>query len=455
VSAADAALPPSVAQALARARIPESAISLYVRDIEAGRTVLDYGADRALDPASTIKLLTTYAALDRLGPAYTWNTEVYATGPVHDGVLAGDLVLKGYGDPKLTVENFWLLLRNVRARGIRDIRGNLVLDRSYFAHEEYDPARFDGEPTRPYNTPPDALLVNFKAVTLQFMPDAEADRVRLQSEPALPAVQVVNGLKLVDGPCGDWLGKLKADAQSNGTTARLAFSGSYALDCGDRIRSYSVLDNAAYIGSLFAALWQELGGAFSGSVRNGTVDAGARLITTGKSPALSEVVRDINKYSNNVMARQLFHTLGAAALGAPATMEKGREAVQAWLAERGIPAPGLVLENGSGLSRIERISARTMGMLLLDAYRSPVMAELMASMPLVAVDGTMKKRLGNADVAGHAHVKTGTLEGARAIAGYVLDARGRRDIVVFMVNHPNAYAAQAAQDALLEWVYGR
>jgi D-alanyl-D-alanine carboxypeptidase/D-alanyl-D-alanine-endopeptidase (penicillin-binding protein 4) len=188
-------------------------------------------------------------------------------------------------------------------------------------------------------------------------------------------------------------------------------------------------------------------------VRDGTAGADARLIAAVASPALSEVVRDMNKFSNNVMARQIYLTLGAEGYGEPGTEGKSERVVREWLAGKGLPIPELVLENGSGLSRAERISARNLGRLLLASFGSPVMPEFLASLPLTAVDGTMKKRLGDAAVAGQAHVKTGSLTGVRAIAGYVLDARGRRVVVVSFVNHPNALNADAAQDALLDWVH--
>lgn len=455
VALAQTTLPFPVAQALNAAGIPESAVSVFVQPVEGERPAVSFYADRVLNPASTIKLVTTYAALELLGPAYTWNTEVYASGALERDVLTGNLVLKGYGDPKLTLENFWLLLRNVRARGVREIRGDLVLDHSFFAREYTDPARFDDQPTRPYNTPPDALLVNYKAVTVQFVPDPDTAAVRLVVEPALPAVHVIGNVTATDGPCGDWLSRLKIEPQSNGAVARLTISGAYPRDCGERSRSFSLLSHRAYVAALFSTLWQELGGSYTGTVREDTVDPVARLLATARSPALSEVVRDINKFSNNVMARQLYLTLGSVSGGAPATLDKARAAVQGWLAQKQVAASEVVLENGSGLSRMERISARTLARLLLEAYRSPVMPEFIASLPLVAVDGTMKKRLGNASVAGRAHIKTGSLSGVRAIAGYVLDAQNRRHIVVFLVNHPNAAQAQAAQDMLLKWVYDR
>jgi D-alanyl-D-alanine carboxypeptidase/D-alanyl-D-alanine-endopeptidase (penicillin-binding protein 4) len=454
-SAQSARLPQPVARALAQSGIPESATAFYVHEIGAEQPLVVSGAGRVLNPGSTIKLLTTYAALELLGPAHTWTTEAYGAGPLKDGVLPGDLVIRGQGDPKLTLENFWLLLRSLRGRGVREIRGDLVLDRSYFAPGNHDPAGFDDQPTRPYNTGPDALLVNFKAVRLQFIPEPEARAVRIIAEPLLPQVQIANNLVLDDAPCGDWVARLKLDAKGGAAGARLAFNGRFAASCGERERNFSVLGHRQYVLGLFRELWRELGGAFSGSVREGVAGADMQLIVSVESPALAEIVRDINKYSNNVMARQLFLTLGAAGAGAPATAEKTVGVIRRWLADKGLSVPELVLENGSGLSRAERISAGSLGRILLAAFRSPVMPELMASLPLTAVDGTMKKRFGDAEIAGQAHIKTGSLSGVRSIAGYVLDARGRRVVVVFIVNHANAGNAEPVQDALLRWVYNR
>ncbi len=448
-------LPAPVARALTQAGIPESAVGIYVHEIGAPQPVLAVGAERPLNPASSMKLLTTYAALDLLGPAYAWTTDMLTDGPLAQGVLSGNLYLKGSGDPKFTLERFWLLLRELRARGVREIRGDLVLDRQFFADTNHDPAGFDDQPIRPYNTGPSALLVNFKAVTLQFIPDAVTRTVRITAEPPLAPVQIVNNLKLADGLCGDWVGRLRLDAQGNGDNARLAFNGSYALDCGERSRSYSVLGHRQYVGALFTALWHELGGAFSGQVRDGATPLSARLLTTAASPALAEIVRDINKYSNNVMARQLFLTLGTADGTTPATPEKTNAVINQWAASKDLKVPELVLENGSGLSRNERISARSLGAVLLSAWASPVMPELMASLPVAAVDGTLKKRLKNAAIAGQAHVKTGSLTGVRSIAGYVLDTQGNRVVVVFLVNHANAFNAQPAMDALLAWAHNR
>ena len=477
---ADDALPFSVSGALQRAGIPESGVSIYVQRVGAvpPRSVPEVAApdapliapeavtpeprggnapllavrlDRPMNPASTMKLVTTYAALEMLGPAFTWKTVAASTAPVNGSSLEGDLVLRGSGDPKFVVESFWLMLRQVRARGIRQIRGDLVLDRTLFEPLTYDPAAFDNEPLRPYNVAPDALLVNFKAITLRFLPDDTRREVRVSIEPPLADVTVATPA-WSDGPCGDWRSRLAADF---GRNDRIGFAGPFAGSCGEQTWNVALLDHRTYVGAVFKALWTELGGTWSGVVRDGPMPADARVLAERESPALAEVIRDINKYSNNVMARELFLSLAAEATKQPANTERAQRTVRGFYAAKGIAMPELVVENGSGLSRRERISAGSMGRVLQAAWSSPVMPEFIASLPLVGFDGTMRRRLNLRTVAGQAHIKTGTLADVRAVAGYVLAASGRRYAVVMLVNHANANAAQPAQDALLQWVYDR
>jgi D-alanyl-D-alanine carboxypeptidase/D-alanyl-D-alanine-endopeptidase (penicillin-binding protein 4) len=447
-------LPPPIAAALARAAIPQSAVALFVQDVDAGKPALSFNAGQPMNPASTIKLVTTFAALELLGPSYTWKTEAYLAGPLAGDVLDGDLVLKGHGDPRLTIEHFWLLLRALRARGLREIRGDLVLDRSYFDVNDHDPARFDSEPLRPYNVGADALLVNYKAVRFQFLPDAAAKTVAVVPEPRLAQLEVASGVRAGDGACGDWRAGLRFDLQpQNGGGAKVSFTGTMPASCGERTWNLALLTHRDYVHGVFRQLWEEMGGALRGRVRDGAAPAGTRPFASYESPSAAEVLRDMNKFSNNVMARQVFLTLSAETTRLPGRYDRSARAVQAWLAARGLELPELVIENGSGLSRSERISAGGMGRLLLAAYRSSVMPEFIASMPLVAYDGTLRKRMKLESVAGQAHIKTGSLSDVRSIAGYVLDRNARRHVVVFFVNHANAGAGQAAQEAVLRWVY--
>jgi serine-type D-Ala-D-Ala carboxypeptidase/endopeptidase (penicillin-binding protein 4) len=446
-------IPAPVAHALARANVPQSSVALYVHDVDAPKAALAYHAERAMNPASAIKLVTTFAALDLLGPTYTWKTEAYLVGSLDGDVLAGDLLLKGYGDPKLTIENFWLFLRGLRARGLREIRGDLVLDRTYFDLTDHDPAKFDDEPLRPYNVGADALLVNYKAVRFHFLPNETAKKVAVVPEPKLAQLEVKHDVRLADGPCRDWRAGLKLELQQTGPVARASFTGALPASCGDRVWNLAPFPQATYVHGVFKALWEELGGLIHGGVREGPAPADAKPFATHESPTAAEVVRDMNKFSNNVMARNVFLTLSAEVLKPPGRYDRSALTVQSWLEARKLHVPDLVLENGSGLSRDDRITAHGLGRLLLAAYHSAVMPEFVSSMPLVAYDGTMKRRMKHDGIAGQAHVKTGSLSDVRSLAGYVLDRRGRRFAVVFMVNHPNAGAAQNAQDALLRWVH--
>jgi D-alanyl-D-alanine carboxypeptidase/D-alanyl-D-alanine-endopeptidase (penicillin-binding protein 4) len=441
--AAGADLPRQVKRELAALGIPLSSVGAVVQQIGSPQPYIAINARQALNPASTMKIVTTYAALERLGPAYRWRTEAYVDGD--------DLVLRGTGDPKLNYESFWMLLRNLRGRGVGDIRGDIVLDRSYFAPAQYGP--FDSDAYRPYNVTPDALLVNFRSLHFTFIPE-EPQGVRIYVDPALPGLTIVNSLKISEGACPDgraFRELLQAAFQPR--PPRASFTGAYPASCGERDMNVALYEPGDYLEGLVRGLWTELGGTWSGHLREGVVSPGARLVYAHESEPLSEVVRDINKFSNNVMARQLFLTLGAELEGPPAEAEKSAHAVREWLAAKKLAMPELVLENGSGLSRIERISAGHMNALLQDAWRSPVMPEFIASLPVVAVDGTMKKRLKDEPVAGHAHIKTGMLSDARAMAGYVLDRFGRRHTVVMIINHPHATEADPAMDALLSWIY--
>jgi D-alanyl-D-alanine carboxypeptidase/D-alanyl-D-alanine-endopeptidase (penicillin-binding protein 4) len=442
-NAADGALPSAVQQALKTAGIPAQAVAVVVRPVESEQAAVRHRGEMALNPASLMKLVTTTAALELLGPATTWRTEALADAlPDGNGVLAGDLYLRGSGDPKLSYDRLWLLLRELRGRGVREIRGDLVIDRTAFAPTDHDPAAFDGKLLRPYNVGPDALLFNFATLHLTLVP--EANGVRVLAEPLPAGFEVVSRLQLNDkAGCGDWRERL--DAQL--TPTRLTLSGTLPRSCGEKRWHLAGLPNALLLHGVFTRLWRELGGEFAGQWKERTAPPGAIALATSESPALGELVRDINKFSNNVMARQLFLKLGA---GETALADK---AIRDWLAKKGLDFPELVLDNGSGLSRRERISADHLARLLAVTWASPIMPELMSSLPIVAIDGTAKKRYNGVSYAGQAHLKTGSLEGVRGIAGYLLDQRGKRHIVVFIVNHPNAAQAQPAFDALLDWLW--
>lgn len=443
-------LPLTVSDALKRASIPLNAVGAFVQETNGGKILVASNTAAPFNPASTMKLVTTNAALELLGPTFTWKTQAYANGAQSGDILQGDLIIKGGGDPKLVLENFWLFLRQIRAKGIREIRGNLILDRSIFEEGFYDPAQFDGDPLKPYNAGPDALLLNYKAFAFKFVPDEASGVVKVMVDPPA-AGYAVSAPKLVNGDCGDWKGKLRAGFNSNGTS----FGGGYAASCGERswfVHPYQ-MTHAQYFGAVFRQLWRDVGGTLQGEVKSGLAPPSARLVGEWESTTLPEVIRDINKYSNNVMARQLLLAIAVDVFKMPANPERGARAIKSWLLKKGIDTPELIIENGSGLSRNERISAGTMGRMLVAAFGSPTMPEFISSLPLAGYDGTMRQRLKTRSAAGNAHIKTGSLNDVRAIAGYVLAASGKRYAVVCLINHLNAPASQEANDALLQWVY--
>jgi D-alanyl-D-alanine carboxypeptidase/D-alanyl-D-alanine-endopeptidase (penicillin-binding protein 4) len=470
------ALPPELEAALTRARLPRDAVALLVLDADReGKPAprLSHRATQPMNPASVMKLVTTYAALDLLGPAFTWSTPVYLEGAVRDGTFYGNIYIKGQGDPKLVLERVWLLLRRLQGLGIRNVAGDIVLDRSAFEVPDADPASFDGEPLRPYNAAPDALLINYKAVMMTFTPDASVGSARVQWDPPMFGVQTPASVPLLPGECGDYRSTLKADFSD---PLRVRLGGGYPASCGEKAWPVAYADPASYATRAIQGLWLDMGNRLGGSVRYGTVPApllASKPAFEANSPALADVIRDINKYSNNVMAQQLFLTLGRAAAldsvseAAPAgvttvgvsastmlltggSFAASRAALQRWWRERlGDDAP--VLDNGSGLSRQERISAQALARLLMSAYRSPWMPELMSSLPISGIDGTLKRFKGRAT--GSAHLKTGSLSNVIARAGYVDGASGKRYVLVAFINHAsaNSDAGRAFMETLVEW----
>jgi D-alanyl-D-alanine carboxypeptidase/D-alanyl-D-alanine-endopeptidase (penicillin-binding protein 4) len=461
-------LPPEFDAALARAKLPRDAVSVLVVDALGNAAPrVAHRINVPVNPASVMKLVTTYAALDLLGPAYTWSTPVYIEGAVREGTLYGNLYIKGQGDPKLVLERLWLLLRRVQGLGIKTVAGDIVLDRSALEIPEVDPSSFDGEPLRPYNAAPDALLINFKSVVMTFTPDRTANLAQVQFDPPLHGVQtqatvpLTNGANGSNGDCGDYRGALKADFSD---ANRIRFLGSYSAACGEKVWPVAYADPRSYGVRAVQGLWLDMGGKLTGTVRYGQVPApitAAKPVFEVTSAPLPEVIRDINKYSNNVMAQQLFLTLGrvlpattADAAATDPTLTNGsftasRAQVLRWWKERISADDAPVLDNGSGLSRQERITAQALGKLLQTAYRSPVMPELMASLPITGVDGTLRRVKSRA--LGSAHLKTGSLSNVVAIAGYVHSPSGKRTVLVAIVNHPNANAARPALEALVEW----
>jgi D-alanyl-D-alanine carboxypeptidase/D-alanyl-D-alanine-endopeptidase (penicillin-binding protein 4) len=438
-------LPAGIDAALKAAGLPASSLSLWIAPVGAVQPSLDYQAEQAVNPASLMKLLTASVALAQLGTSYRWRTEVAVDQRPQSGRLPGNLYLSGRGDPQLTQERLWLLLRELQSRGVRSIKGDIVLDRSAFALPEVDPGAFDGEPYRPYNVQPDALLISYKAVTLQFRPEPANRNAQVTAEPVLQGWQVPATVPLSgETDCGDWRARLKADF-SDPRGPR--FAGSLPAVCGERSWPVAPAEPQHYNARALAAMWQEMGGQLSGQIRQGHRPTAAIPLFSAYSPTLGEMLRDMNKYSNNLLADQLMLTLALEAQGL-GTWEGARSLMnQALWTQAGCRPQELVIDRGSGLSRSGRLSARCLAQVLQWGWASAWMPELLASLPVAGEDTARRATA----AAGRAHLKTGSLEGVAGLAGYVDTPGGRRYVLVALLNHPRAGEGREVLNAALQW----
>ena len=452
-------LPISVQKALRSANVPTQAMSAYVAELsntEAPRLL--FRENEMMQPASVMKIVTTFAALEHLGADYTWKTQFLADGKIDSGVLNGNLVIKGSGDPKWVVERIEKDFSILKQAGLHQIKGDLVLDRSSFQMPASDPNQFDGDPLKPYNATPDGLLVNFKSITFTFSPPDPnihnsdlIPKANITSLPPLADVQVDNTVPLSSGACGDWKTQLAPLFLSNGD---IHFGGSYAAACGERTWSIAYPNPDAFAAHVLKAMLQNSQIELLGKVRFDTAPKTAQILYQGPSLPLSSIIQDVNKYSNNVMAQQVFLTLGLEN-NSNTNFINARQNLNRWWREKiGSQFVAPVLENGSGLSRIEKITASSAAQLLKVASLHPQGNIFLQSLPIVGVDGTAKimgTRLGNSPAIGKVFVKTGTLRDVIAIAGYAIASSGKRYIVVGMINHDNASMARPALDALIEY----
>jgi D-alanyl-D-alanine carboxypeptidase/D-alanyl-D-alanine-endopeptidase (penicillin-binding protein 4) len=426
-------LPQPVRHILDIRKVPHDSLSVHVQDVDSGEVFLSWKDDVPRNPASTMKLLTTLVGLDTLGPNYRWTTDIFALGELKDGRLAGDLLIRGHGDPFLVTERVWQMLRLVRQAGIHAIDGNLLLDDSYFEVPEYDPAEFDRQPLRAYNVGPNALLMNFKVVRYWFEPDHDRDAVRVWVDPPLENLRVENRLALRRGYCGGYQRGITITA--NEAIDKMIFSGRFPTGCKSYAMDRTALSHNEFAYGLFTSVWRESGGEFKGGWINAKAPEDAEPIVSFRSLIL--------------------YTLSAEVLGAPGTESGGRKVVENWLADTGIEFPTLRLDNGAGLSREARVSAREFGALLELAWRKPYMPEYLASMAVSGLDGTLRRKFDDQQLTGQAHLKTGSLDHVAAIAGYLQAESGRRFSVVMLHNHDDVHRGpgEEAQIALLRWLY--
>jgi D-alanyl-D-alanine carboxypeptidase/D-alanyl-D-alanine-endopeptidase (penicillin-binding protein 4) len=454
-TAAAQALPEPIQRIVSGHDLKADSLGLLVRAVNADVPIVSHFAQTPFNPASTIKLLTTWVGLATLGPTYSWPTEIYFLGDLNDGQLDGDLGIKGYGDPYLVTEEFWKLLAALRRNGLEEISGDLLIDGSYFEPGDGDPGAFDRQPFRTYNVLPHALLVNFKAVRFRFLEDMLGRGVRISADPWPSNLEIENRLELVDGRCRGFQAGVSFDLLDAESGRTVVFSGEFPAACSPYSLSRSVLQHESYAFGLFETLWSQLGGEFHGGLRQGVIGEGLEPALTWRSRPLAEIIRSINKFSNNVMTRQLLYTLAAQELEQPGTEAGGIAVIESYLSRLGLNTDSLTLDNGAGLSRRTRISAELLANVLITAVNSPHGPEYLASLSLGGLDGTTRGRFRRSGAAGSMHVKTGRLDNVSALAGYVHAASGETYVVVSMLNAPDAHRGpgEELQEALVRWVH--
>jgi D-alanyl-D-alanine carboxypeptidase/D-alanyl-D-alanine-endopeptidase (penicillin-binding protein 4) len=457
-SARAGALPEAVRAELARAGVPPDALGAIAIPLAGLARTWSHRAEVPMQPASTIKLLTSIVALDRLGPNLRSRTELLATGPVVDGVLRGDLVLRGGADPDFGWPQLWAFLEEMRAQGVQEIAGDLVLDRTLFtpAREDVGVPPFDESPEWPYNVIPDALHLNGSLLGIELR--AQADAWQARTVPQIEGIAFENdGLQLVDGSCARWSqGWLRPSVREEGARVVIGLRGTFPRGCTARAE-LSLVERTRLAGLAFGTWWARLGGRWSGQVREAAAPAGARVLAQRESRPWGEVLRGLNKRSDNPQTRLLFLLLGVnapPALGGLApqapTRARADAVVRAWLDAHGIGHQGVVLDNGSGLSRSERIAPRQLAQALAVAHASPYWSDLHMSVPVVGVE--VAARLRDSPAAGRARLKPGGLRDVSSLAGIVPDTQGRPWAFVAMINHPDAARAIPALHALVDWV---
>jgi D-alanyl-D-alanine carboxypeptidase/D-alanyl-D-alanine-endopeptidase (penicillin-binding protein 4) len=402
---------------LQEAQIPQNTVGIVIAPAEGGKPLLSHNAEQAFNPASVMKLYTTYAALELLGAAHTWKTQIFSKSHLHNGTLTGDVFIKGSGDPSLKLQDVWRLLRELRLAGVQHIAGDWVLDRSVFAKIPSDPAQFDGEGTRPYNVQPDGLLMNFNATRLLFTPinNEAGTGWQVIADPLPLGWTTSSYITATRGVCGDWRSKLLYQFKPKTVGGIVIISGSIPSNCGQQVLYRAIAPAQDYASGLVQTLWTELGGTHAGNFRAGITPSNASMLTELESEPLANIIRDINKHSNNVMARMLYLNLAPIPQTNKAAAE---EHLRAWLNKVGLNNSSLVFDNGSGLSRDERANPAALIQLLQYAYTHSMMPEFMSSLSVAGQDGTVAKRINT--IAGSAHLKTGTLHDSTALAGYVM-----------------------------------
>lgn len=444
------ALPQVINEEIRKSGISKKDISIYIKEAgKNGKVVASLNAYKSRTPASVIKVLTTYASVLKLGFDYRWPTKFYTTGTLNNGVLQGDLWVQGFGDPTLNAGDLEKIVSDIRAEGIRQIRGDIVIDRSYFEVGDKDSSGFDENLYSAYNAMPDAMMFNERVVTVCVIPKEKKVHKKHVDE----SYKVIDQLEHVNKPCKGKYSWPRVKIDKSEVIPAVFLQGKISKRCGKRnICQVITKPYKSFYYALKDGLRQE-GISVSGGLKLRKIPKEARGLFTHYSDPLEEIISETAKESNNLYARHLLLLLGAKLYGAPSTLKKGRDAITYILDSRGALGEGkLKIDNGSGLSRTSTMNAKLLAEMLDHAY-DRYGSRWMETLSIAGVDGTIKKRFRNTVVKQRAWMKTGTLKRVKNIGGYVKNRAEKYYTVVIIINSSKAkYRGAKLQDEIMKWL---
>ncbi len=433
-------LPPEIGALLAKHNLNPERVSIYVQEVGEKQPLVSLNADTPRNPASVAKLLTTGAGISALGEQFRWKTNFYLDElPDANGVSHGNLYIQGSGDPYLVQERLWEALQAMRNKGLREITGNIVLDDGAFrlSQSEQDGGSFDGAEQSAYNAVPNALMVNFRTIDIYV-----GNGVRI--EPNITSWKIVNRVQRTKGKCGRSGISANLERAADGS-AQLVLSGRLGASCPEYHIKTVLGEGSEVFYYWFRDYWLKLGGTAHGVGQVQPIPPGKKLFHTLESVALPEAIAMMNQHSNNVMTRHLFLTLSQRR---PATLVDSRQAVLQILQKMGVNTQNMFLDNGAGLSRRARVSARQIVQLLQALAHN---YHFIQSLAVSGEVGTLKRRFRGEALQGRIHAKTGTLRNIHSLAGYLESASNRTYLFAIIVEN----AGRGLENDLLRWLYNQ
>jgi len=409
--------------------------------------IVAHNEKKLFNPASLVKIISTFIAVEELGPQFKWQSDFFHNGDIIEDTLDGDLIFKGRGDATFSITNLENSIRKIQRNGIKKIKGDLILDLSYFGLASKEKS-FDSDPMRAYNALPNPVVI--QSNTMNFVFAMKGSKLNIESNPDLESLTIKNNIKITNDRCIDWKSKLNYRTQQNKLKSQVIFDGKFSRKCGTKGINLSALNDEEYFYRIFKKTWKANGGEFSGNLDTTYIqDSNWKVLYTHNSRPLSEIIRDANKYSLNLMARNIMLTILAEDSDLLVLESSVNKYVNTWFEKKSLPHKGMFLQNGAGLSRNSILTSEQLLLLMEKIYHNPLMPEMLSSFPISGVDGTLKRRMNYSPFRKSAHFKTGSMRNVNAIAGFLLDKNKEMKIFIFIMNDLTAKDSHRLQEALI------